>query len=340
MNTWHGSSGRISSKNKSIFLLLAGALAAAFVLSCLFGSTKADVLAALEDWFAGRTDSADFRIFFHIRLPRTVAAVLAGCALAVAGVLIQAVLNNPMAAPNIIGVNSGAGLAATIAITLFPTAIHILPLAAFVGALAACLLIYAISLRSGAGRLTITLVGIAVGSVLNAGINALKVLFPDSVYDADLFMIGGFSGITWEKLNPAWVIIFLGLAVAVCLARDTDVLCLGEMSAASLGLNIRLLRFVLLVTANALAGAAVSFAGLLGFVGLLVPHIMRRFVGEKHCLLIPGSAMLGSILVLLCDLVSRIAFAPYELPVGIVLSLLGGCFFIGLVLFEKRGSGL
>ncbi len=337
MRTLQGSSGRTSSK---IFLLLAGLLAAAFVLSCFLGSTQTNVLAALGDWLEGRTDSADFRIFFHIRLPRAVSAMLAGAALAVAGVLIQAVLNNPMAAPNIIGVNSGAGLAAAITITLFPTAIHTLPLAAFAGALAACLLIYGIASKSGAGRLTITLVGIAVGSVLNAGINALKVLFPDSVYDADLFMIGGFSGITWEKINPAWVIIFLGLAVAVCLAKDTDVLCLGEMSAASLGLNIRLLRFALLVTASALAGAAVSFAGLLGFVGLLVPHILRRFVGEKHRLLIPGSAMLGSILVLLCDLVSRTAFAPYELPVGIVLSLLGGCFFIGLVLFEKRGGGL
>lgn len=178
--------------------------------------------------------------------------------------------------------------------------------------------------------------GIAVASVLNAGINTIKVLFPDSVYDADIFMIGGFSGVTFGKILPAGIVILIGLTAAFCFSKDTDILGLGESSAASLGLNIRLIRFILLITASALAGAAVSFAGLLGFVGLLVPHIMRRFVGNKHILLIPASALAGSILVIICDLFSRVAFAPFEIPVGIVLSFIGGIFFICLVLFTKK----
>lgn len=137
-----------------------------------------------------------------------------------------------MAAPNIIGVNSGAGLAAAITIAAFPAGIPYLPITAFVGALLTCLLIYAISRRNGSNRLTITLIGIAVSSVLNALINSIKVLFPDSVYDADVFMIGGFSGITYGKLIPACYFI-----LAILLAKDANVLCLGESTAASLGME-------------------------------------------------------------------------------------------------------
>ncbi len=345
MPTWPTASGRISfpadqKKNIFLFSVLGILLLAGIVLSLGLGSTGASLIDGLKALQKGDTSSPDFRILWYIRLPRVLASVLAGCALAVSGVLIQAVLHNPMAAPNIIGVNSGAGLAAAITIALFPSAVRILPLTAFFGALGACLLIYAISCKSGAGKLTITLIGIAVGSVLNAAINTVKVLFPDSVYDADVFMIGGFSGISYDKLFPAWLIITVGVLAACVLARDTDVLALGETTAASLGVNIPVLRFVLLVIASCLAGAAVSFAGLLGFVGLLVPHIMRRFLGSQHRLLIPGSALLGSLLVLVCDLFSRTAFAPYELPVGIVLSMAGGSFFILLILSGKRGQRL
>ncbi len=334
MRIWQTSSGRTCSPaDRTTTPLLPFALMAAFVLSVLLGSSGSPAagIAALLRW---DTASPDFRILIHLRLPRALAAVLAGSALAVSGVLIQAVLNNPMAAPNIIGVNSGAGLAAAISIAVIPE--MPLPLAAFLGALAASLLIYAIASRTGAGKLTITLVGIAVGNVLNGAINTVKVLFPDSIYDADLFLIGGFSGVTYGRLLPAGGVILAGLVLARALARDIDILSLGSVTAASLGQNIALLRFVLLVIASALAGAAVSFAGLLGFVGLLVPHIIRRRTGNRHERLIPRSALLGSLLVLVCDLFARTAFAPHEIPVGIVLSIVGGTFFLFLVLSGKR----
>lgn len=343
MNTWQKLFGPKSSENKrgsGLFTLLCVLLVGVALLSLAFGGTKINIGKAFLSLLEGNLAGAEYRILFYIRLPRVLAALFAGAALAVSGLLIQAVLNNPMAAPNVIGVNSGAGLTAAVTIALFPSAIGILPLTSFAGALLACLLIFAIAQKTNASKLTITLVGIAVGSVLNAGINTVKVFFPDSVYDADMFMIGGFSGVTYEKIIPAGAVIVIGLVVAFIISRDIDILTLGENTAQSLGLNIKLIRFLLLVIASALAGAAVSFAGLLGFVGLLVPHIMRKFAGVKHRRLIPASALAGSILVISCDLFSRVALAPFEIPVGIILSLVGGIFFICLVLFVKRGGEL
>ncbi len=343
MNTLQKSSGLKSLRadnRKWVFIVLGVILVGAAILSLVFGSTDIDIRDALKALLEKDYSDADFRILFYLRLPRMLAALVAGAGLAVSGVLIQAVLHNPMAAPNVIGVNSGAGLAATITIAMFPNALSTLPLVAFVGALLACLLVFAISQKTNASKLTITLVGIAVGSVLNAGINTVKVMFPDSVYDADLFMIGGFSGVTYDKIFSAAIIVCIGLVIAFLLGRDIDVLSLGDHAALSLGVHVRFLRFGVLVIASALAGAAVSFAGLLGFVGLLVPHIMRRFVGVRHRRLVPASALAGGGLVLMCDWFSRILFAPYEIPVGIVLSFIGGIFFICLILFGKRGDVL
>ncbi len=330
---------KASAKNKKwLFFGLGFGCVGLFILSLLWGSADLSLTEAIRAWSDGNSSNADYRILRYIRFPRAIAALFAGAALAVSGVLIQAVLGNPMAAPNIIGVNSGAGLVAALTIAVFPTALPFLPFAAFIGALAACLLIYAISVKTSANKLTITLVGIAVGSVLNAGINTIKIAFPDSVYDADLFMIGGFSGMTYEKLVPACIVIIIALVFAFYVSKDTDILTLGSNTAKSLGMNVSFMRFILLILASALAGAAVSFAGLLGFVGLLVPHIMRRIVGNKHKLLLPASALCGGFFVLLCDLISRMIFAPYEVPVGILLSLVGGIFFICMVLYEKRGE--
>jgi iron complex transport system permease protein len=313
-------------------------LALSFFASLSVGSAKADIFGAFSDLFSGNFESPDFRILFYVRLPRVLGALLSGAALAASGAIIQAVLNNAMAAPNIIGVNSGAGFFAVLLIAAFPSAVGFVPIAAFFGALGACLLIYAIASKTGADKMTVTLVGIAVGSILGAGINTLKTLFPDSVYDADSFMIGGLSGVGFSKLALAAIIIFAGLILACVFARGLDVLSLGDESARSLGMNVRCARFLFLTLAAALAGAAVSFAGLLGFVGLLVPHIMRRLVGADHRALVPASVLGGALLVLLCDLVSRTLFAPYELPVGILLSLLGGPFFIILVLARRNGD--
>jgi len=281
-------------------------------------------------------ESPAYRIVMHVRLPRTAAAILAGAALAVAGAIIQAVLNNALASPNIIGVNSGAGLAALLCAVLLPHAPYLLPMGAFLGALATALLIYAVAMRTGASRITIVLTGVALGSILSAGIDALTIARPEAVVGATGFLLGGLSGVSAANLKFASGYILAGLVAAGLLSHEMNVLTLGEDTAATLGLHVKRYRFFLIVIAAVLAGAAVSFAGLLGFVGLLVPHGVRLLIGTDHRYLIPSCALCGAAFVTACDILARLLFAPYELPVGILLSFLGGPFFLYLLLKQRR----
>lgn len=318
-------------------ILLACALCAAALLSLRLGSRNIPAGQLLSALRRGDTADPALRILLYARIPRTLAAGLAGCALALAGTLIQAVLNNAMASPNVIGVNAGAGFAALLSVTLAPGAAGLMPLASFLGALAAALFIYALAARAGLSRTTLILAGIAVSSMLTAGSNALTLLYPDAVVGATGFMLGGFNGVTLSAIRGAGWYLTAGTVLSALLAADLDVLRLGEESAAGLGLHVGRTRFLAVLAAALLAGAAVSFSGLLGFVGLLVPHMARRLVGGENRWLLPASALLGGSFVLLCDVAARLLFAPFELPVGIVMSLLGGPFFLHLLLRRKKG---
>lgn len=320
------------------------ALLAVLTLSCAvlglcLGSTVIDLPAALAGVMSGDLSPAGSRILLYVRLPRVFAAMLAGSALSVSGMLIQAVLSNPLAAPNVIGVNAGAGFFTFLSMALLPGVRGAAQLGAFLGALSAVLLVLAVS--AGAGRLTIILSGVAVSSIFTAGINTVKTFCPDTLYNGSAFLIGGFSGVSLQDLSPAWAMILPALALAWGLAGQADLLGLGEAPARSLGLNVKLTRFVLIILSCVLAGCAVSFSGLLSFVGLLAPHMVRKIFGEartSHRLLIPAAALLGAGFVTLCDLLSRTLFAPYELPVGILLSFVGGPFFLSLLIRERRRS--
>ena len=326
----------LKNKTASLGIVLASLLLAATLFSLCAGASGISLPEGLRDALTG-TDSAAARIVLYVRLPRTLAAILAGAALATAGVLIQGVLNNPLAGPNIIGVNSGAGFCTLLLACFAPTAIRFLPLAAFAGALGASLLILLLSDRMGASRMTVVLSGVAISSFLSAGTDLITTLDPDATLGMSSFMIGGFSGVSLNRIGSAACYIVPALLLALLLAGDLDVLSLGDEVAQSLGLRVRRMRVVLLALASVLAGAAVSFAGLLGFVGLVVPHAVRRFTGSEHRQLLPLSMLGGALFVLVCDIVARNAFAPYELPVGILLSLLGGPFFLFLLLKKRRG---
>ena len=310
---------------------------ASAALGAAAGSTVIDLPAALGELLSGRAASSHARILLHVRLPRVCASLLCGSALSVSGMLIQAVLSNPLASPNVIGVNAGAGFCTFLAMALAPGAAGAAPIGAFFGALAATLLVYAVAAGAGAGKLTIILAGVAVSSIFTAGINTIKTFFPDTLYNGSTFLIGGFSGVSFSDISPAWMMILPALALAFLLARPTDVLCLGEETAHSLGLPVNATRFGLILIACVLAGAAVSFSGLVSFVGLLCPHIVRRLFGQgRHRILLPAAALLGASFVTLCDLLSRVLFAPFEIPVGILLSFLGGPFFLLLILKQRR----
>lgn len=318
-----------------IFPVLVLVLVICFFASLFCGSTTVDVFTAFKDMLKGETESADFKILFYLRLPRALGAVFAGAGLALSGAIIQAVLGNPMASPGTIGVNAGAGFAAIIFIAIFPAALPFLPIAAFLGALVATLLIYFIAAKTDCEKLSLILVGIAVGSILTAAISLIKNFFPDAVYDATVFSVGTLSGLDISSLFPAGYIIIAGFITAFVLHRGLDILNLGEVTAKSLGIRVKSMQFLLLITASILAGSAVSFSGLLGFIGLIVPHIGRRVIGGEHKKLIPFCALFGPIILLVSDLISRIIFAPYEIPVGILLSFIGCPFFIFLIITKK-----
>lgn len=275
------------------------------------------------------------RIVFYSRLPRTCAAFLAGAALAVAGAVIQTVLNNPLASPGVIGVNSGAGFAVALVCAVLPAARQYTPLVALGGALAAALLVTGLSWRTGASRITVVLAGVAISALFGAGIDAVVTLAPDALEGVADFRVGGFTGVTMAQLAPAGGLILAGLGAVLSLARQMDILGLGSDTAKSLGLWVGMVRFILLFLAAVLAGAAVSFCGLMGFVGLIVPNTMRRLLGESSLELTAASALGGAFFVTVCDVLARILFAPFELPVGIILAFAGAPFFLWLLLRQK-----
>ena len=252
------------------------------------------------------------------------------------GTVLQGVLANPLAGPNIIGVNAGSGFFVLAASLLFPGRWELVPLAAFGGALLACGIIYALAASTGASRITIVLAGVAVSGFFGAGSDAITVLAPDTWLGANTFLVGGFSGVSAEAIRFALWYILGGLLLALLLSHDLNILSLGEEMARSLGLSVGVCRLLFVLTAAVLAGGAVSLGGLLGFVGLIVPHAARFLAGEDNRLLIPAAALLGASFVVGCDLLSRLLFAPYELPVGILLNFLGAPFFLWLLFRERR----
>jgi iron complex transport system permease protein len=269
--------------------------------------------------------------------PELWSAPLAGAALAAAGVLLQAVLNNAMASPNIIGVNAGAGFFALLVVLPAARLRRGCSRGAFLGALGAAMLIYLLALRAGLSRTTLVLAGIAVGGMLTAGVNALRLLFPDAAVGSDAFMAGGFSGVAMERLLPAAAIYYRGAGAGAHSGPGYKRPVSGRGERGRTGPQRRADAVSGHPRLGLLAGAAVSFAGLLSFVGLLVPHITRRFTGSDHRRLIPASALLGAAFVTLCDVLTRVVFAPYEFPAGILISLLGGPFFLSLLMGGKRG---
>lgn len=318
--------------------LAAAVLGAAAVSLCMGAAAlpPGQVLGAL---LGAQRDTAAAGILWHVRLPRTLGCLLAGAALAVAGAVIQTVLANPLAAPHIIGVNSGAGLGAALCCALAPAAVWAMPAAAFLGALAGVLLVTGLAGRAGASRMTLVLAGVAVSGMLSAGVDAVLTLFPDALAGYSDFRIGGLANVPMRRILPAAWMILPCLAAVLLLADALELLALGEETAQSLGLRVRAARAALLALAAALAGAAVSFAGLLGFVGLAAPHMARRLLGAQGRRLLLGCALLGALLLTLCDVAARVLFAPFELPVGIVLSLAGGPFFLWLLFARRAGHG-
>ncbi len=325
------------------FGLLVGLLAMLTLLATLLGLRYGSAGLSLSQVFSGlfrhEPDSPTARILWLVRVPHVLACILAGVGFSVSGVLLQTATDNPLAGPNVIGVNAGAGFATVLGLCLAPMAYALLPLFSFFGAFLTTMVIVLVANRAGGSRITIVLSGVAVSALLSAGISLLKLLYPELSLSYNYFSIGGFSGVTLDALMLPAVILFLVLVFSGILSGRLDLLCLGDAMARSLGVRVRPLRTMALALASASAAASVSFAGLLGFVGLMVPHMARRLVsGSALRRLLPVSCLLGATLVILADLLGRVLFAPSEIPAGIITAFVGAPFFFVLLL--KRGNRL
>ncbi len=318
-----------------IYAALAALVLAVSLLNLCLGAEKVPPAEVLRALTGGGSGTTAFRIVRYVRLPRLCACLLAGGALAASGAIIQGVLSNALAAPSTIGVNAGAGLTVALCCAIAPTAVKLVPLAAMAGAFLGVMTVLLIARRTGASKITLVLAGVAVSSIFSAGIDAVVTFVPEALNGYSDFRIGGFSGVSMARLLPALWPALLSFVLSLSLHNEMDVLLLGREQAQSLGLPAERLRIVLLGLAAVLAGSAVSVGGLVGFVGLIVPHIMRRFVGEESGPLLVSSVLGGAALLGGCDLLGRMLFAPYEIPVGIVMALAGGPFFIWLL--QRRG---
>ncbi len=327
-------------------------LAAALVVSVLLGVGLGSVwispvetvrLFAWKLHLAGRPDvsRATEVILFQLRLPRVLLAVVVGAGLAVAGTVFQGLFRNPMADPAVIGVSSGAALSATAVIVAGGTgALGGLgvPLAAFVGAVATAFLVYRLA-RIGptVHAATLLLAGIAVAAVVSAAISLVMSFTSQQVQNIYFWLLGGLGGRTWGSLEAAGGLVAVGVAASFALAPQLNLVTLGEERAAQLGVELDRFKRQSLAVGALLAAAAVSVSGVIGFVGLMTPHLLRLVVGADHRRLMPAVVLAGPTLLILADLAARTAVAPEELPVGAVTAVLGGPFFLYL-LRRERGT--
>ena len=313
-------------------LVVYGVLLLALVAACLVSLFAGAVpLSAHDVWSSG---------IFRLRLARTALGAVAGAGLSVAGVVFQAILRNPLAEPYVLGVSSGAGLGAALAIVLGLGAAGAwtLPAAAFAGVLATILLVYALA-RTSTGTApvqTLLLSGVVVSAVLGSILMFVVSVAPaEKLHGIVWWLLGNLQVFDWGLLRVVSAVVAAGLAVSVLLARDLNLMALGEEPAAHLGLDVPRTRKLFFLLASLMTGATVAACGLIGFVGLIVPHTVRLVAGPDHRRLVPASALAGAAFLVLADAVARTIIAPREVPIGVVTAILGGPFFLGLLRRRK-----
>ena len=314
-----------------IFLIGAAAVAG-FFLSLIQGSVEISSAQIFNELIgASELNETKRQILENIRLPRTIVAMLVGMNLSLSGAILQAVMKNPLADPHIIGISSGAGLFGIFVMMIFSDAGALVTPAAFVGAMLAASLIYLLAWKDGIRPIRVILAGVAVSAFLGAGISALLIFYSDKVHGALLWMVGGLSARSWQHVEILLPYSIFGTLLAFLSARHLNILQLGDEVAAGLGLRVNLVRTILTAIAALLAASAVCVVGLLGFVGLIVPHTARLILGSDYRMLLPGAALLGAAVVMISDTFARTIFAPTELPVGILMAMLGAPFFLYLL---------
>ena len=337
-----------------VYLILAAALVATVIFSAGIGSadigfinslrimlSKIPVLKNLID--ISELPATYSTIIFSIRLPRIIAALLCGTGLSVCGVVFQGMFRNPMADPYVLGISSGAVLGAAIAFvtgtqaTLFN--LGLVPLYAFIGAIAATTAVYLIA-QKGGRLLTNTLIlsGIAIGFLCSSIISLIIIASREQAHRIIFWTMGSMTGSSWQTVAVMLPFIFIGSIILIFNSGNLNILSTGDETAVSLGLNAGLMKKLLLGIASLITAVSVCFCGTIGFVGLIIPHAVRFITGPDHWKLMPVSALTGGIFLVLCDTAARTIFAPTELPIGVLTSLMGVPFFISLLIRSKKRS--
>ncbi|SCB40961.1 iron complex transport system permease protein [Rhizobium miluonense] len=339
-------------------LVIAGLVlvsAAAIAFSITTGASNASIVDVIASMLSGRAENAlsirDRIVIFDIRLPRAILGFLIGGGLAVSGAVMQGLFRNPLADPGLIGVSAGSSLGAVAMIVLGGSVLapvaHIfgifsLPIAAFVGGLITTILLYRIATRHGQTSIaTMLLAGIALGSLALAATGILIYMADDrQLRDLTFWSMGSLAGSTWNKVTGAGPIIILSLLPLPFMARGLNALTLGEAAAFHMGVAVQRLKNVAIVSVAAAVGASVAVSGGIGFVGIVVPHILRMVIGPDHRFLLPASALLGGSLLVIADVVARTIVSPAELPIGILTAGVGGPFFLWMLLRQRSRLSL
>lgn len=327
-----------------MFFILLAVTIVVFVISTGTGEMNIHPLNVLQVLLGGGTES-DRLVIGSFRLPRIIVALLVGMGLAVAGGILQGMIRNPLASPDMLGITGGATVAVVLFLTIFSdqthaltVSIHWMPLAAFIGATIAAFLVYLLAWKNGVSPIRLILIGIGIMALMKAMTTMMMILGP--IYKASqatIWITGSVSTSTWNNvvvLAP-WTLLFL--LIALVYARNINIQELGDDLATGLGGNVQRQRFTLLMISTALISGSVAFAGGIGFVGLMAPHIARRLVGSSFGSLLPVSALIGGILVMVADLMGRTLFSPLEIPAGVFTASIGAPYFIYL-LYKMKSS--
>ncbi|AAT05167.1 FecCD family ABC transporter permease [Listeria monocytogenes] len=317
-------------RRRITFIVVIILLILAFFYGLTTGSVKITYSDAWQTLTGGGSDLAN-QLIWNLRLPRLLIAFLVGAALAIAGCLLQGVMRNPLADPGVIGVSAGGGFVAILMTLAFPALASFVPIGAFLGAFGTAILIYLLAWDRGVSPLRVILSGVAINAFIGAMTSGVMVLYSNRVQSVISWMTGTLSGKSWYHLDMIWPYMLVGFVLSGFAIRSSNVLLLGDDAAKLLGFSVERHRFFIIMLAAFLSGVAVSVAGLIGFVGLVVPHIFRLIIGNDYKYLLPLSALGGALLVGFADTAARSWFGSIELPVGILLAMIGAPFFLFLL---------
>lgn len=325
----------ISTRKKILsFVLTAVALFVLFIFAVNTGSLKVTPSELFSGLFIEY--NPDVATIYDLRFPRIFIAMLGGAATAVSGVLLQAVMKNPLADPGIIGVSSGASLVAVIVTAFFPSLFFLTPMLAFIGGLVAFLLVYSLSWKGGLSPLRIILVGVAVNALCTGLMSAFNSATGSSYTGVASIVNANITQKTWDDFQTLAVYVVIGLVASFFVTNQCNLLSLEDKTARSLGMNVTRSRIVISVIAVLLASISTAVVGAISFLGLIVPHIARLLVGSNHKVLVPYSILLGAFTLLLADTIGRTVTSPYEISAAVVMSVIGGPFFIFLLRRSKQ----